>query len=380
MRKVIILALCLVSIGIGMITPAAADAASNAELEERIKKIEAQVESKSSGGWPEWTDRITISGVIEAEAGFVNNDYADPGTADTDESDIVLATVELGVDAQIHKHVSGHILFLFEEDENDDNIAVDEGFIALDGADVVPVYLNAGKFYVPFGNFESHMISDPVTLELAETNESAVQVGFANDWLDASISVFNGDVDEAGDDSVIDSYVGSVALTVPEGAIPNLGLSAGVSYISNIADSDALIDELAVTNSVIDYVPAFGAFIHVAFKEMAFLKAEYIGALDNFQAGEFTAIDGGRAIEPSAWNIELACAPVENLEVAVRYAQTDDIFGGIDDAGAFPESQYGLTVAYGLFNSTTVALEYLKNDYENDDEASVVTAQVAIEF
>jgi hypothetical protein len=114
--------------------------------------------------------------------------------------------------------------------------------------------------------------------------------------------------------------------------------------------------------------------------EMVFFKAEYIGALDNFQAGEFTNIDGGNAIEPSAWNLELAYAPVEDLEVAVRYAQTDDIFGGIDNAGAFPESQYGLAAAYGLFDSTTVALEYLKNDYQNDDEATVITAQLAIEF
>ena len=39
-----------------------------------------------------------------------------------------------------------------------------------------------------------------------------------------------------------------------------------------------------------------------------------------------------------------------------------------------------LTAAYGLFDNTTVALEYLKNDYQNDDEATVVTAQLAIEF
>lgn len=104
------------------------------------------------------------------------------------------------------------------------------------------------------------------------------------------------------------------------------------------------------------------------------------GALDHFTAGELPNLDGGGNIEPSAWNLELAYAPVEDLEVAVRYAQTDDIKGGIDDAEALPELQYGVTVAYGLFDSTAVALEYLKNDYENNDELSVVTAQLAIEF
>lgn len=353
-----------------------AEEVSNDELNERIEKLEKKM---GGGDSREWTNRITISGAVEAEAGFTNTDYSDPATDDVDESDIVLATVELGVDAEIHKHVSGHVLFLWQEDDTDP-VDLDEGYITIDGKDIVPLYLNAGKLYLPFGNFESHMITDPVTLELGETNQSAVQVGFTNDWIDASIAFFNGDVDEAGDDDTIGSYVGSVRVSLPEGTVANVGLSAGVSYISNIADSNALVDELAVANTVQDSVAGLGAFINVSFKEMIFLKAEYIGAMDNFQAGEFTNIDGGGEIEPSAWNLELAYAPRENLEVALRCAQTDDIKGGIDDAGAFPESQYGAAVAYSLFDSTTVALEYLKNEYENNDEQSVVTAQLAIEF
>ncbi|MGD9366089.1 MAG: LbtU family siderophore porin [Desulfobacteraceae bacterium] len=350
---------------------------SNAQLNERITKLEGKFGINSDE--PGWTDHITISGAVEAEAGFTSKDYDDPATDDVDESDIVLATVELGIDAEIHKHVSGRVLLLWEEDDID-SIDMDEGFITIDGKDVVPLYLNAGKFYLPFGNFESHMVTDPVTLELGETNQSAVQVGFANDWIDASIAVFNGDVDEVGDDDTICSYVGSIQISLPEGTVANLGMSAGISYISNIADSDALAGELALANTVQDSVAGLGAFLNVTFKEMLFLKAEYIGALDNFQAGEFTNIDGGSAIEPSAWNLELAYAAMDNLEVALRYAKTDDIKGGIDDAGAFPESQYGATVAYGLFDSTTVALEYLKGEYENNDEQTVVTAQLAIEF
>jgi hypothetical protein len=357
--------------------PVAAEEMSNAQLNERITKLEEKFGINSDE--PGWTDHITISGAVEAEAGFTSKDYDDPATDDVDESDIVLATVELGIDAEIHKHVSGRVLLLWEEDDID-SIDMDEGFITIDGKDVVPLYLNAGKFYLPFGNFESHMVTDPVTLELGETNQSAVQVGFANDWIDASIAVFNGDVDEVGDDDTICSYVGSIQISLPEGTVANLGMSAGISYISNIADSDALAGELALANTVQDSVAGLGAFLNVTFKEMLFLKAEYIGALDNFQAGEFTNIDGGSAIEPSAWNLELAYAAMDNLEVALRYAKTDDIKGGIDDAGAFPESQYGATVAYGLFDSTTVALEYLKGEYENNDEQTVVTAQLAIEF
>jgi len=52
------------------------------------------------------------------------------------------------------------------------------GTITLGNMEMFPVYLTAGKMYVPFGNFESNMIQDPVTLEIGETRESAGQVGF----------------------------------------------------------------------------------------------------------------------------------------------------------------------------------------------------------
>jgi hypothetical protein len=373
MKKIMFLSLFCLFCCFLIAGPVTAEEVSNYELNERIKNLEEKI-GESDG--QEWTNRITISGVLEAEAGFVSTDFADAAQEDTDESDIVLATAELGIDAQIAMHVSGHILFLYEEGENDDNIAVDEGFITIDGQDVVPLYLNAGKLYVPFGNFESHMISDPLTLELGETGQSAIQIGFSNEMLDVSIAVFNGDVDQTGDDNAINSYVGSVQFSLPEDTVANFGLSGGISYLSNIADSDGLEGVVATADGTIeDHVAGLGAFISVSFMDMIFLEAEYIGALDKFQAGELS-IDGGTEAEPSAWNLELAYSPVEDLEVALRYGQTDDIKGG----EFLPETQYGATVAYGLFDSTTVALEYLKNEYENNDEQSVVTAQLAIEF
>lgn len=352
--------------------PAGAQDASNAELNERVRNLEERLDPSKNE--QRWTDRISISGAIEAEAGYAQINYDDPNTDDVDESDIVLATVELGVDAQIHDHISGHVLLLWGEDDTDP-LDVDEGFITFDGKDKLPMYLKAGKFYLPFGNFESHMITDPVTLELGETNQSAVQVGFVNHWIDGSIAIFNGDVNERGEDEAIDSFAAGIQISPPEGTIANVGLTAGMSYISNMADSDALGEEIVDPDGEIEsHVAALSVFINVSFAETFFLKTEYTTALDAFEAGDLT-ITAGSEIEPSALNIEFAYVPLENLEVAVRYAQTDDVNGGV-----FPESQYGISAAYGLFESTTVAVEYLKNDYENNDDASVITTQLAIEF
>ena len=341
-------------------------------LPERVRRIEEKMEQKQEGLLGKWADKITLSGLIEAEACYEDYDYDNPATGDEDSSDITLATVELGVDVDIIKHVKGHVLFLWEEDDTEP-VDVDEGFITLDGEDVVPLYLNVGKLYVPFGNFESHFISDPLTLELGETRESALTVGCVNEWMNFSVSAFNGDIDETGEDNHIESYVAGVSFSVPEELISNFGITAGVSYISNIADSDNLQDEIDSSVGIKDYVGGFNAFLSISFMDKFFLEFEYLGALDEFEANELL-FDGGNEFQPETWNFELAYAATDRLEVAVKYE-------GGDDLGDFlPEDQYGAAVTYGLFENTSLSLEYLHGEFENDDERDLFTTQLAVEF
>jgi hypothetical protein len=339
-------------------------------LPERVRRIEEKMAQKQEGLLEKWADKITLSGLIEAEANYEDYDYDDPAADDEDSSDITLATVELGVDVDIIKHVKGHVLFLWEEDDTEP-VDVDEGFITLDGEDMVPLYLNVGKLYVPFGNFESHFISDPLTLELGETRESALTVGYVSEWMDVSVSAFNGDIDETGEDNHLESYVAAASFSVPEEFISNFGITGGVSYISNIADSDGLEGE--TPGQIKDYVGGFNAFLSISFMDKFFFECEYLGALDEFEAGELS-FDGGKEFQPETWNLELAYAATDRLELAVKYE-------GGDDLGDFlPEDQYGASVTYGLFESTSLSLEYLHGEYENDDQRDLITTQLAVEF
>jgi len=337
-------------------------------LPERVRQIEEQMKQK--GVLKKWADKITLSGLIEAEANYEDYDYDDPATKDEDSSDITLATVELGVDVDIVKHVKGHVLFLWEEDDTEP-VEVNEGYITLDGEDVVPLYLNVGKLYVPFGNFESHFISDPLTLELGETRESVLTVGFVNEWVDVSVSAFNGDIDETGEDNHIESFVASASFSVPEELIPNFCISGGMSYISNIADSDGLEGE--TPGEIKDYVGGFNAFTSLSFMDKLFLEFEYLGALDEFEAGELS-FDGGKEFQPETWNVELAYAATDRLKMAVKYE------GGNDLGDFLPEDQYGAAVTYGLFEKTSLSIEYLHGEFENDDERDLFTTQLAVEF
>lgn len=64
---------------------------------------------------------------------------------------------------------------------------------------------------------------------------------------------------------------------MPEETLPDLGLMAGVSYISNIGDSDGLQEE--TPGEVDSYVGGLGSFLSVSYLERFFFEAEYIGAL-----------------------------------------------------------------------------------------------------
>ena len=328
-------------------------------LEDRVKQLE-----EAMGRTPEsakWYERIQISGLIEVEAVYQDND------PDEDIGDVDVASTELVFDAKIATGVDGHVLIKYE----DGDVFLDEGFITLSGGDAFPAYLIAGRQYIPFGNFDSHFVTDPNTLILGETNEGAVVGGYrlGGKLVDVSLGVFNGRAEEAGEDNTVDSIVAAVVVQPLESVL------FGVSYTSNLAGSDALSEELTDPNSEIDsLVAGWSAFASVEFLERYYLIAEYVAAVDDFTAGEIYLGDT-RARQPSAWNLELGIALVEGLEVAARYGGSDD------GAGFLPESQYGAVINWGIFENTNLALEYLHDDYEDDvRETDTVTAQLAVEF
>ncbi|MCK5738343.1 LbtU family siderophore porin [bacterium] len=125
-----------------------------------------------------------------------------------------------------------------------------------------------------------------------------------------------------------------------------------------------------------EYVNGFGthAIVNVG---PFMLIGEYITALDE---PEFlTDVPGenlcGKKI--AAFNAELAYA----FDMAGKETTVGIAYQGTDNARDFlPESRVMGVIGVGIFDSTTLALEYLHDEFENDDEVDVITAQLAIEF
>jgi hypothetical protein len=206
-----------------------------------------------------------------------------------------------------------------------------------------------------------------------------VLFGFHDEWFDARIGAFNGDINEVGDDDQIDKLVASARVTLPEEETSKFGLMGGVSWISDISESEVMQD-LVVGSEVRDYVAGFHAFVSASYKERYFFEGEYVTALDYFEVGELDpGTLGSGQKKPKAWNLELAFAPTDRLELGVKYEGSDEFGEGADGDG-FPEKQYGAVVTYMLFESTAISLEYLHGEFENDDERDLFTTQLGLEF
>jgi hypothetical protein len=117
-------------------------------------------------------------------------------------------------------------------------------------------------------------------------------------------------------------------------------------------------------------------FVTLSFLDRFKIIGEYVAAMDHFNAGEIYDAADTRQRKPSAWNLELGAAVLEDLELAVGY-------GGSDDGGDefLPENQYGAVINWKIFDSTNLALEYLRAEFEdNGQETDTYTVQLAVEF
>lgn len=286
---------------------------------------------------------LEIGGVVEVEA-----------TSAEDTSDIAVATVELGLAALVNEKVSAEVVLLHEEDETD--FSVDTATISLALSDKLG--LTAGQTYVPFGVFGTHMISDPLTLELGETNVTAVQADYKAGPLSTSLYAFNG----VNAEEEIDNWGVNLAYADDH-------FLAALGYIANIGDSDTIAAE-----TIDSKVPGMSISAGVSARGLS-LFGEYITALDEFQPGDgnvdyqFTT-----KVQPSAANLELAYA-MGATTFAVGMQTTDEA-----EALGLPETRALAVISHQLMENTRVALEWAQDEDYAGESSDTVTVQLAVQF
>ena len=360
------------------------------QLEQRIAEPKASTEPARAGAESilgHIEDTIHIHGLLEFGGAYRSVDYNNKGHEQ--DSDLAMTTVELVIAAEVNDWVSAEIALLYEdptfEDDNDDNFKVDAAFITIANEEETPAFLIAGKMFVPFGALLEHFPDDPLihaplTLLLGEINEKALLIGAELEGFTVSAYVFNGDVEEGGGDDVIESY-GFDANYAFEDDTQGLDMLAGLSYISNIAES-GIEDELTDPSDIDSYTPGAAAYFHVGYQDF-FFDAEYMTATEEFGHGELlTGSTGNAGAKPEVWNLEVGYNYNwwRNLEITLKVAGSDD-----GEGLGFPRERYGINFNQEIFDDTVFSVGYMYDYYDKDDHADrnsqdLVFGQLAVEF
>ncbi len=319
---------------------------------------------------------IKVSGVVEVEFGFVDN------FANEKNSALALATVEIGIDAQINETVSAHILMLHQDGDTEPQ-EIDEGSVTIAGPDG-GFYFTGGRLYVPFGVFESNMISDPLTLEIGEIREAAMQFGI-DGAIYGSLFIFNGATIEAQDPESADDAIDQFGFNMGYiSEFDETSFDIGMDYISSIGESAGLFGALEATTEgkVVGHIA--GVAVHVNFSAGPFnIFTEYVAALDQFDVTEIAFNDAGA--QPSAYNFEIGYLYGQSA-IAIGFAGSAEAL----DAG-LPESRASLVFSTEIIAGAALAVEVAVNeDYSTNDKgtdvngtgnsASTITLHVAVEF
>jgi len=333
------------------------------------RDVEVAVKDKP-GLVSELGKNLTIYGQVQVEATHESREH--PGGRTVSNSDLSLATAEIFFEGSINKYTRGVLHFLWEEGDTEP-VDLDEAFLLIGQTDDMPYYLLAGRIYPAVGLFESYLVSDTITKNLFETQETAAEVGYAGSWFNVSAGLYAGGLQETDTDEEthINSWYGRVQVYNPEGTMGGMELSAGLAYANNIGDAGGLLDQIP-DQRVSSLVGGISASFSARYKQVGLL-GEYITALDSFKANELD-FAGGEEAKPYAFNLELAWMPTEVLVFAVRYE------GGGDLYQLEPENQYGVAASWTFLPDTTIALEYLHGNYEGGGHRDLLTTQLTVAY
>jgi len=294
------------------------------------------------------------------------------------QSDILLATAAFDLEVAVNEWLLGHVGILWEQySREDDNL--DEAYIALGGSSSTPFDFVAGRFYQPFGNFETAFISDPLTLELGEMNQVSAMVGYENAWLDLNLGAFNGDVEkdvpvDGGGDSTINDFYASAFM------VPLEQVKLGVYWLSDLMETYNMsrVGEEIANQPGYEKEGGAGAFINLYLGRVT-LNAEYISALNAYQ------LAGGSYL-PAAFNLEGSVQLHEKVVMGLKYEASDDLFSTFNGAvlgfgDKLPGQSYGVVASYEFQQNARIAIEYMRLE-ELDDDASgnLVTMQLGLAF
>lgn len=320
--------------------------------------------AKTNSSGLKWSDRITFSGTVEVEANWNNNHDGDFTTPKQNTSDVTVATAELVTDVKLNPWVVGKVVLLHEEAGADKEVDLDQATITIGNSEVTPLFFTGGLMTLPFGNFDTLMVTDPLGLDLGETTESALQLGFNSSYYSGSVYLFNGEAEKIAQNSHLIEFGGNLAYNREYGFGK---VHLGTDLISAIEDSNGFTDSNLDETTMLRHIP--GLSLHARLDVASWTGlAEYVTTLKRFDTSEILWNSYGA--RPWAVNTELGYTwnlMGYSTTAAAGYQQTGEA-GGL----MLPRHRLRGGMKVALFENTDIALEWNHDkDYKVSDSSSV---------
>lgn len=342
------------------------------KMEQRIKYLEERVATQDrvivekdrqisslTAMEDAWFNGIEIGGVIEVEASRESG-YEGDSVTNAD-----VSTVELGIAAEIHDWVGAEAVLLYDDEED---LNVDTATLTIGPPDG-PWSFTAGQYTLPFGTYETNLVSDPLPLDIGETGETAVEFGVEFEGIQGSVFAFNGANDRGGDDRI--SSIGAAAGYSVEYENSAFGISA--SWINDLGESDGLEEDADGDKRVAGWTASgFASFGGVS------VLGEYLTAGREFREEAFSGA------EPSSYSLEVAYefeVGGKGVTAAASYQRSEEAV-----ALELPESRYLVGLSVDLVEGVALGVEWKRdNDYGEADggtgkDADTFTALLSAEF
>lgn len=280
------------------------------------------------------------------------------GNVTTEQDQAYLATLELGAGIQFNPHWRVDLVLLAEDigntiaaefrprireaSDRPDELHVEEFVISYQRNNYS---LATGRYTLPFGNFETAVLSDPQTLAAGETKTS-LGITFRQELGDINwhLSGFNGNLRDSSDDE--DGFVIGAEWQLSD------AWRVGAGYLSAQGASKNApgLYDLYLAGEVGNWT----------------LGAEFVGA-DRERGGE----------KPQTLSLDASYAINQQWSVGGRWQQTDR-FSALD-GGDGDYEELAMAMHYAMFDNVNVGLEYADGDEGSSDYAQLLL-QVTLSF
>ena len=326
---------------------------------------------------------LELSGAIRGNASYVRSIDKISNT------DINLSDVELDGFAEISRMVSGYFSLAYDNGEpgysvdsvGDErynrvswsNLAVKRGFITIGDFTKSNWYGSIGQMYLPFGKYSSYQVSSTLTSMLGKTRSRAIDVGYRTKDMVATAYLMKGttysyDTDfKQSANLSLNTWGFNVQKTAKLADDRNITMGAG--YISNISDSDGMLDAYDALHSgefkyaIGHYTPAYDLYAKVSSGDWIF-NAEYIHTCNTIESHDH---DLG---QPSAIQLEID----RMFNIGTIPASIAVGYGHISDFLLIANDSYAVTLNTYMFKDTVQSLEFRHlSASEGSDGVNTVT-------